>query len=399
MRKLFEDEIIVEAYKKYGTCEEAAKTLGCSSETVRRALIRNSIPRTKSKGGNSKREKTSRKKYYYYKPVRYEKVCECCGEEFVSHRKNQQCCSKRCKMTLYNYKTGRSPNSSPFEIEKVCIICGKTFSTRREAVLTCSSECSRIRHNTNGRKKQKKSCVICGKEYETSRKDRKTCGSNECQKRLDLIRYKRNKSPAIKSVPKKCVICGEEFKDYPNGTAKTCSHECSKELEREKRREHAHDKRVPKEQRVDRISLKKLYKRDNGICYICGKACDWTDWRVSKSGNKYPGDTYPTKEHVDPISRGGLDSWENVRLAHWKCNIEKADAVIRMQPMSKAFAYSEKYVQVKKKTEQYTLDGELIKVWESTADIKRTLGLNDKRIQDVCRGEGKTAFGYIWKYA
>ena len=51
-----------------------------------------------------------------------------------------------------------------------------------------------------------------------------------------------------------------------------------------------------------------------------------------------------------------------------------------------------------KRTMQITFDGEIVRVWESTAAIRRELGLNDKVIQAVCRKENKSAYGYIWKY-
>ena len=52
----------------------------------------------------------------------------------------------------------------------------------------------------------------------------------------------------------------------------------------------------------------------------------------------------------------------------------------------------------KKKTAQYTLTGELVKVWESTAEIQREFGWSDSSIQSACRGEQRTSHGYVWRY-
>lgn len=49
----------------------------------------------------------------------------------------------------------------------------------------------------------------------------------------------------------------------------------------------------------------------------------------------------------------------------------------------------------RKKVYQYTLDGELVKVWDSTYID----GFNEGHIAECCRGERKTAYGYIWKYS
>jgi len=47
---------------------------------------------------------------------------------------------------------------------------------------------------------------------------------------------------------------------------------------------------------------------------------------------------------------------------------------------------------------QYTLDGKLIKVWQSASEAGRQLGFSQGSISDVARGKRKTAYGYVWKY-
>lgn len=60
------------------------------------------------------------------------------------------------------------------------------------------------------------------------------------------------------------------------------------------------------------ISLDKLYERDGGMCWICGEPCDYETDRN--------GDLYPSIDHIVPISKGGKDTWDNIRLAHRICN-------------------------------------------------------------------------------
>lgn len=48
---------------------------------------------------------------------------------------------------------------------------------------------------------------------------------------------------------------------------------------------------------------------------------------------------------------------------------------------------------------QLMLDGEVIKIWGSTREIKRELGYNNSSISACCRGKRKSAYKYKWCYA
>lgn len=47
---------------------------------------------------------------------------------------------------------------------------------------------------------------------------------------------------------------------------------------------------------------------------------------------------------------------------------------------------------------QYTLDGVLIKTWNSLTEISKTLHIPIGNICECCKGVYKTTHGYIWKY-
>ena len=51
-----------------------------------------------------------------------------------------------------------------------------------------------------------------------------------------------------------------------------------------------------------------------------------------------------------------------------------------------------------KKIDQYKLDGNYIKTWDSIAEIERTTQIKGTHISRVCRGKRKTTGGYKWKY-
>lgn len=68
------------------------------------------------------------------------------------------------------------------------------------------------------------------------------------------------------------------------------------------------------------ISLKKLIERDKGICKICGRLVDPSDIE-----NSHVKGMYPSLDHIIPLSKGGTHTWDNVQLAHLRCNAAKCD--------------------------------------------------------------------------
>lgn len=303
------------------------------------------------------------------------KICEFCGNEFESKKIDGRFCCKKCKDSSRRIRLGKVPQ---VEHEVICHHCGEPFITVRNDKKYCSRRC-KDRHTSK---------ETPWDEYVEHRKQ-------EAKQRQQVKRIEKEFYIKAHTVERECVICGSLFYCLDKEPNKTCSSKCSKKYAYKHK-----DKRIPREQIVDRdIRLDTLILRDRGVCWICGGSVDRTDLKIAPSGYKYPGDNYPVIEHVIPICRGGLHSWGNVRLAHHKCNAEKGSDLVEFVPLELSFAYKmKKEGNPAKKTAQIDLDGNVIKIWESTQEIKRTLGLNNKRIQEVCRGKGKTAFGYRWAY-
>lgn len=118
-----------------------------------------------------------------------------------------------------------------------------------------------------------------------------------------------------------CPVCG--------GMAigrKYCSTRCRNAWQNARKK----DRRILKlsSGECDKITLKALYERKNGICYICGGECDYSDFEVRPDGTFIAGDNYPSIEHIVPLSKGGLHIWANVDLAHRICNALKGDQVV-----------------------------------------------------------------------
>lgn len=68
------------------------------------------------------------------------------------------------------------------------------------------------------------------------------------------------------------------------------------------------------------ITLKDLIARFDGVCQLCGLPIDESDMKDGHcQGN------YPSLDHIKPLSKGGTHTWDNVQLAHVKCNAGKQD--------------------------------------------------------------------------
>lgn len=113
-----------------------------------------------------------------------------------------------------------------------------------------------------------------------------------------------------------CAECGEWA--IRKKKSKFCSHHClAKNTSRTRKA-----KKRSTSSKTETISLYSLIERDNGICYICGGEVDITDCTI-RNGGFVTGRTYPTIEHLIPLSKGGTNTWDNIKLAHYYCNVLK----------------------------------------------------------------------------
>lgn len=229
------------------------------------------------------------------------------------------------------------------EYTRICPVCGKTFTTWRSGKFTCSDECRVKRDNQRQREddrdgherwiKQRYGSEEARAEHlarleqeraekkrqaEIQRQAEKQARAEEQQRLIDERRRRKQAEKEARRISGVCAVCGNTFLTF-NPMQKTCSKKCGKGLAYAKKKH-----RIPKNQIVDKdITLEALYRRDSGVCYLCGGKCDWGD----KNG-MIVGPNYPSVDHVIPISHGGLHSWNNVRLAHFWCNSMKSDGTI-----------------------------------------------------------------------
>lgn len=89
------------------------------------------------------------------------------------------------------------------------------------------------------------------------------------------------------------------------------------------------------------------------------------------------------KPHIDHINTNRTDNRvENLR---WCTNKENMNNPLTIIKISKPII-------------QFSKDGEFIKKWDCISEIQRELVINKGNICQCCKGNLKTAGGYIWRY-
>lgn len=243
--------------------------------------------------------------------------------------------------------------------EKVCLICGKTFYTIKKKQITCSPECGRKQgHETL---KKYYTCQYCGNQFWRENAFRMKYCSLECQtmaRHLKTIERSKNDPPKT-SYHRVCVNCGKPFETvYPAQIY--CSHSCTYEANLQQKREqwaaayvsrtftckecgrkvttqcgntssvfcsyecqqryfdrsykHRRQQQIKSAYR-EPVYFKKIYKRDGGVCQICGLPVPY-----DKSPEKL---WSATIDHIQPLSLGGAHEPTNCQLAHRLCNSVK----------------------------------------------------------------------------
>lgn len=190
-----------------------------------------------------------------------------------------------------------------------CLKCGETF--RRS--------CISIRHKDNIQ------CPVCKEREAQINKARKEAEKEAERKRREYLsrvrKYEKEKDNLYQTSFAFCKECGGVFILTSRQKRLFCSDACLK------RYHNRSDKRVRKikTRKEAGITLKKIAKRDKNKCYLCGGLCDWGDIETREDGTMIAGNNYPSLDHIVPLAKGGAHTWDNIKLAHRKCNIKKRD--------------------------------------------------------------------------
>ena len=268
-----------------------------------------------------------------------EHTCAICDVKFTGRKKKY--CSTDCSNVARrkrNRDRFRKENGLhdkyDYEDVKRCKECDADISHMKINAIYCSKGCNNAyRDRERGHKPLDEHLAIVGErkeqrlarlELERSRKQLRNALDKAIKFKLDA----QAEQERIKELTKPCEECGELFYNLIPNTL-TCSNECRRKRNNRQNKLY-NSTRLNETNIIDRdITLEKLYKRDDGICYLCGGECDYYDHTVTLEGYYIVGSSYPSIDHVIAIANGGMHSWENVKLAHHRCNSLKSDIKLK----------------------------------------------------------------------
>lgn len=295
VNKRIPDEVVNEIVNRAKLGESyyaIAKDIGMSPASVSTVAIKNGIRRGKG-GGCVARNNAARSSKSA--PKRMARVRDAIGESF---------------------EVVRETRKDWFLLR--CRECGHEFE--RFVDLHCKTECPECHR----------------REVERREAERKTASVRRALVRafrgVLRVKEREEREREFLDTVYVCKECGREFtlrelrEDNPWNFTSKPTFCCTSCRNRWHRREGRHRRRERGEQKgYGDVSLLALEERDNHTCYLCGTKTDRSDYRVDESGNFIAGPSYPSIDHVVPLSKGGTHDMSNVRLACCRCNAIKGN--------------------------------------------------------------------------
>lgn len=207
----------------------------------------------------------------------------------------------------FEYVSGYAKYSAKMTVR--CLTCGRTFDASLHTLVHGSGQCPLCREDRRTSEREAKVAAIAAKKAVKAERRR-----DETEQRIKDRAEARRVAALAKMHT--CPVCGNTTanKIYCSASCRNRAKNSRKDAMRRSRMRNAC---------VDRdITLEALFKRDAGICHICGGQCSLEDY-VIVDDTFIAGNWYPSIDHVVPLAKGGQHSWANVKLAHRVCNTAK----------------------------------------------------------------------------
>jgi 5-methylcytosine-specific restriction endonuclease McrA len=211
-------------------------------------------------------------------------------------------------------------------VETSCWSCGEALTDLGKSGFPkryCNRKCAqdlRIRQEQEARD-LRATCKECGVNFVGDKQGLKYCGQEcraEANRKYSARRWREEVATRPEFKEWECAWCNEMIRVPISFTGHNKYHdECKLRARRARDRRKTLRRQGVKS--VERITHEEIAERDGYLCHICGDSVDMSLPRTSKLG--------ATLDHVIPVSKGGVDSRENLKLAHWICNVKKSNRI------------------------------------------------------------------------
>lgn len=185
--------------------------------------------------------------------------------------------------------------------------------------LHCSDKCRKAKDYTP-KPKVDKTCSQCNTAFSSSRPKQVYCSYDCRRKSQDITKSAKYYATRPETKTIICRWCEEEYVGPFGSTPYNKMHDACAVQAKQSRYRIKTVKRQSKIVSRTVMTVTKLVERDGSDCFICGDFVDLSLPRTNRFG--------ATVEHVVPLKRGGLDVPENLRLAHWICNVRKGSKLM-----------------------------------------------------------------------
>ena len=238
-----------------------------------------------------------------------------CGESVVSPQPAAKYCSEACRRRANNRRKAlkTKERSRRKLIRRTCGACGRSFSGSRK-VKYCSSGCRSEARPPRAPKvatppRADRVC-LCGSSF-TPSGPQIHC-SRKCRRKANDPRPTRFST---------CKYCESEYVLVTNSRKDCCrSDDCRSRAHSAAQAKYNMQRRFRKRGlRSERVDPHVVFDRDEWTCKICGDPID--------QGLEYPDPGYPSIDHIVPLVRGGVHTYENVQASHLRCNLKKGARV------------------------------------------------------------------------
>ena len=224
------------------------------------------------------------------------KTCKQCGNSFTDGPATKAYCSKKCKQKA---KHEREKESN--RVQKTCEHCGTSYLAWGQESRFCSGKCASL-----GTREAWATipCRHCRKSV------LKKCAVGNLYCSEDCLAKHHNRT---------CPVCRKSY----IGRTKCCSEKCSLTL---RQSSYSFDYQKMKIRSAERSKQKQdlffqlIGQLHGWNCNICGKPVE-----LDATENNMR----PSHDHVVPLTKGGSNTPDNVRLAHRGCNSSKGNRGVR----------------------------------------------------------------------